>query len=114
MLSGNFAYMTPLFTPLGIFHMPQIYDMGPTASAGFEPANLGTKGQHATPRPPKLLDCIYVPVYVYKPLCIFPTWTRKMETELVCETLVVMTQFEKNSVESVYSSGVKPLGFDTR
>ena len=49
--------------------MPQIYDMGrrlyfpsegrraedffalknPTASAGFEPANLGTKGQHATP-----------------------------------------------------------------
>ena len=53
--------------------MPQIYDMGPmallpsegrrtedffalknpTASAGFEPANLGTKGQPATPRPPK-------------------------------------------------------------
>ena len=52
--------------------MPQIYDMGPTAllplrwraedffrsknptaSAGFESANLGTKGQHATPRPPK-------------------------------------------------------------
>jgi hypothetical protein len=53
--------------------MPQIYDMGPTAyfptegrraedfyalknptaSAGFEPANLSTKGQHATPRPPK-------------------------------------------------------------
>ena len=23
------------------------------ASAGFEPANLGTKGQHAAPRPPK-------------------------------------------------------------
>ena len=55
--------------------MPQIYDMGPTAllplrrkacwgffraknptvSAGFDPANLGTKGQHATPRPPKPL-----------------------------------------------------------
>ena len=55
--------------------MPQIYDMGPTAvlplrrkacwgffhpknptaSAGFEPANLGTKGQHAAPRPPKPL-----------------------------------------------------------
>ena len=51
--------------------MSQIYDMGPTAliplrrkacweffgpenptaSAGFEPANLGTKGQHATSRP---------------------------------------------------------------
>ena len=55
--------------------MQQIYDMGPTAllplrrkacwgffrpknptaSAEFEPANLGTKGQHATPRPPKPL-----------------------------------------------------------
>ena len=55
--------------------MPQIYDMGPmallplrrkacwgffrpknpTASAEFEPANLATKGQHATPRPPKPL-----------------------------------------------------------
>jgi len=53
--------------------MPQIYDMGPTALlplqrkacwgffhpknsmalAGFEPANLGIKGQHATARPPK-------------------------------------------------------------
>ena len=31
----------------------------PTASAGFEPANLGTKGQHATSRPPKLLN-VYV------------------------------------------------------
>ena len=55
--------------------MPQIYDMGPTAllplrrraedffalknptaSAGLEPANLGTKGQHATPRPPKVIS----------------------------------------------------------
>ena len=27
----------------------------PTESAGFEPANLGTKGQHATSRPPKPL-----------------------------------------------------------
>ena len=27
----------------------------PTASVGFEPANLGTKGPHATPRPPKPL-----------------------------------------------------------
>jgi hypothetical protein len=30
-MSGNFAYMTSLFMPLGIFYMPQIYDMGPTA-----------------------------------------------------------------------------------
>jgi hypothetical protein len=27
----------------------------PMASAGFEPANLGTKGQHTTSRPPRLL-----------------------------------------------------------
>jgi hypothetical protein len=36
----------------------------PTASAGFEPANLGTKGQHATSRPSKphagtLSSCIF-------------------------------------------------------
>jgi hypothetical protein len=63
-LSGNFAYMASLCTPLSIFYMLKIYDMGPmvlpslrrkawwgvfalknpTASAGFEPANLGTKG----------------------------------------------------------------------
>ena len=30
----------------------------PTASAGFEPANLGTKGQQVTPRPPK--PCIVI------------------------------------------------------
>ena len=55
--------------------MPQIYEMGPTAllplrrkaywgffrpknptaSAGFESANVGTKGQHATLRPPKII-----------------------------------------------------------
>ena len=54
----------------GFFHMPQICDMGQMAllpfrrrraedskpaSAGFESANLGTKGQHATSRPPKPL-----------------------------------------------------------
>ena len=32
----------------------------PTASSGFEPVNLGTKGQHATPRPPKP-SIIYMP-----------------------------------------------------
>jgi len=62
--------------------MPQIYDMGqtallplrrkacwgffrpknPTASTGFEPADLGTKGQHATPRPPKLSEVRVHPV----------------------------------------------------
>ena len=36
---------------LGIFSALK----NPIASAGFEPANLGTKGQHATSRPPKPL-----------------------------------------------------------
>ena len=31
----------------------------PTNLAGFEPANLGTKGQHATPRPPKMINLIF-------------------------------------------------------
>jgi hypothetical protein len=30
----------------------------PMASARFEPANLGTKGQHATSRPPKPLNYV--------------------------------------------------------
>ena len=36
---------------LKVFFRPK----NPTASAGCEPANLGTKGQHATSRPPKQL-----------------------------------------------------------
>ena len=31
--------------------------------AGFEPANLGTKGQHATSRPPKPLVVIWNYIY---------------------------------------------------
>jgi hypothetical protein len=54
---------------LDIFYMPKICDMGqtallalknPMASAGFEPANLGTKGQHATSRPRKPIHSEYV------------------------------------------------------
>ena len=60
----------------GFFYMPQISYMGPfrrkvcwgflspfknpTASAGFEPANLGIRGQHATSAPPKPLMSEYV------------------------------------------------------
>ena len=36
---------------LRIFH-----PKNPTASAAFEPVNLGTESQHATHRPPKLLS----------------------------------------------------------
>ena len=59
----------------------------PTASAGFEPANLGTKGQHATSRPPKplVLYCHHTHfigyyglasvssgVIMHSPPCLFP------------------------------------------
>ena len=80
---------------IGIFYMPQIYDMGPTALlplqrkacwgfffalknptalAGFEPVNFGTKGQHATPRSLKY-SCfilIHVPCIFYYCL-LYPT-----------------------------------------
>jgi hypothetical protein len=35
----------------------------PTALAGFEPANLGTRGQHDTPRPPKPLTQSYSGIF---------------------------------------------------
>ena len=38
----------------------------PTASAEFEPANLGTKSQHATSRPPKALVGMVTNQRVYK------------------------------------------------
>ena len=41
----------------------------PTASARFEPANLGTKGQHATSRPPK-------PLYVQDGQTYHTLWQR--------------------------------------
>jgi len=71
MLSGNFAKMTTSTPFRDLLHAAYLRHgtdgftsplkegvlriFSPSASAGFEPANLGTKGQHATPRPPKLL-----------------------------------------------------------
>jgi len=71
MLSGNFAEMTTSTPFRDLLHAANLQHgtdnfpsegkraedffalKNPTASAGYEPANLGTKGQHATPRPPK-------------------------------------------------------------
>jgi hypothetical protein len=75
MLSGNFAEMTTSTPFMDLLHAanPRHGTDGftsppkegvlwiffalknPTASARFEPANLGTKPQHATPRPLKPL-----------------------------------------------------------
>ena len=71
MLSGNFAEMATSTPFRDLLHATDLRHgtdgftsppkegvlriflvlKNPTASAGFEPANLGTKGQHATPRP---------------------------------------------------------------
>jgi hypothetical protein len=72
------------------FYKPKICDMGqdgfyypsegrraenffalknPTASAGFEPANLGIKGQHATSRLPKPLYSHLNSNIKLQPLC---------------------------------------------
>jgi hypothetical protein len=40
-----------------------------TASDGVEPANLGTKGEHATSRPPKQL-CIHLYCRIFKSLTL--------------------------------------------
>ena len=76
MLSGNFAEMTTSTPFRDLLHAENLRNgtdgftsppkegvlriffalKNPTALAGFEPANLGTKGQHATPRPPKPLN----------------------------------------------------------
>jgi hypothetical protein len=68
----NFAESGDFHVTFGVFLHAVKHDMGqtallpfrrkacwgffrpknPTTSAGFEPANLGTKGQHATSRPP--------------------------------------------------------------
>jgi len=68
MLSGNFTEMTTSTAFRDLLHAANLRHgtdgvtsddffalKNPTASTGFEPANLGTKGQHATPRPPKPL-----------------------------------------------------------
>ena len=42
----------------------------PRASAGFEPANFGTKGQHATSRPPKPpMEYLVMYICMYTNIC---------------------------------------------
>jgi hypothetical protein len=57
-LLGSFAYRKARHGTDGFTSPPKegvlriFSPENPTASAGFEPTNLGTKGQHATSRPP--------------------------------------------------------------
>ena len=92
-MAGNLAKSSDFHATLGIFYMPQICNMGlyfpsegrraealknPTASAGFEPVNLGTKGQHATSRPPKP----HVFLFILFKMCMM--WPYSGEVMFVC------------------------------
>ena len=84
----NLRHGTNSFTSLPKEGVLRIFSpwKNPTASAGFEPSNFDTKGQHATSRPPKpLLPC-------HKKLCILNYWQChwmkcQMVTEPVCFTV---------------------------
>ena len=55
--AANLRHGTDNFTSLpkeGLLRIFMAFK-NPTASAGFEPANLGIRGQHATSAPPKPL-----------------------------------------------------------
>ena len=84
MLSGNFAEMTTstpfwdLLHAANLRHGTDGFTSPPkegvlTASAGLEPAKLGTKGQHATPRPPKPLNIVKYQFFINKMFlhCVF-------------------------------------------
>jgi len=58
--AANLRYGTDGFTSPPKKGVLRIFSpKNPTASAGFESANLGTKSQHATPRPPKPFTSLY-------------------------------------------------------
>ena len=57
----------------------------PTASAGFEPANLGTKGQHATFRPPKPLNVAVTNTWFSVHSAMHKCWLiHFIECDIVC------------------------------
>ena len=61
--AANLRHGTGGFTSLPKEGVLRIFS--PLKSDGFEPANLGTKGQHATSRPPKPITYIYIYIYIY-------------------------------------------------
>ena len=100
--------------------MPQIYCMGPTAllllrrkacwgffrpknptaSAGFEPANFGTKGQHATPRPPKPRIYIYIFVKIWFIFVIGITYYEKSPKYITLNSVIILLKLCVVSVNS--------------
>ena len=93
----------------------------PTALAGFEPANLGTKGQHATSRPPKplmwslllqmLSPLIYLPLQIPKPQQPGQGGVVSAPVELLSiQILVEMLQCLHNCQQLLTGHTVVPLG----
>ena len=64
--AANMRHGTNSFTSLPKEGVLRIFFAlkNPTASAGFEPVNLGTKGQHVTSRPPKPLLPGFKPIII--------------------------------------------------
>jgi hypothetical protein len=71
-------------------------------SAGFEPVNLGTKGQHATSRPPKLLQSACLrPTSLIRTsgltVCSSHYYTAKDITALVINTFLHNQRYHSSS-----------------
>ena len=79
----------------------------PTASAGFEPANLGTKGQHATSRPPMSLI-----IRGYSPLLVL---LQEKEKVMKWKCIPVITPFQMINYSplpfSKHTDGHTPIVF---
>ena len=77
----------------------------PTASVGFQPANLGTKGQHATSRPQKPLEstknsepylvvnCIFYFSYYYRHFFITDIYKKTTQVTLYCHYIYTYSFF---------------------
>ena len=65
---------------LRIFFRPK----NPTVSAWCEPANVGTKGQHATSRPPKPLSGAYTTISTASGICRTVTPICRYRGRVVC------------------------------
>jgi hypothetical protein len=101
--AANLRHWTDNFTSLPKEDVLRIFIAlkNPTSSAGFEPANLGIRGQHATSAPPKLEGTHTepggreVPGVKLKP---FDCWDRAFESRggHGCSSVVSVTFFKSD------------------
>ena len=72
----------------------------PKDSAGFEPANFGTKGQHATSRPPKPLGCRMMKQWT--PRSFQRCWKRPSSNSRLTINSFVYRSFERGGQTSLH------------